>query len=501
MSGNAALSAARRRRASTGPSGFGGPGGNVGGGAGTPQSYSNIPNPYNSQQVRGGGGGGGGGNMPPPQNNSPHSMTLQQNVELIKGQMEQRLHVINTQGKTMPPEKLKQLKRQQEIQTQILRQKMILMEQIGPDADYTHTSNQQPLNQMTSSSSTHMKHQPQQSQHHVQHAQQANQTMPTAALSPFVSMFGPGGVVPPPVVVLKSHDEKIGEHDAVLNDLSNRLNYIHSRVDQLELSRAFNEDSTRSNSAITQMNTDRNAHNADINANIVDDDDDDDHNEGDQGEEQVVMMDDVISDLLESREFVQGVVDKIIHETNLSEVILKIDPIIKENQELRSLIHSQQEMMNQMNIMLLRLLNSSGVVSGTSGESFHIHHNTHDNSEMNTADVDVDAEVSTKSDSDIVSAEIIDVIDMTADETTQYDENGLLYEDLHINSEDAVNVDNDDNYQPQQQSMEAHEVIDLTFTTNDIVEDSDELPHFPETQTHAHAPSHISLLVSEIVSA
>ena len=493
MSGNAALSAARRRRASTGPSGFGGPGGNVGGGAGTPQSYSNMPNPYNSQQPRG--GGGGGGNMPPPQNNLPHSMTLQQNVDLIKGQMEQRLHVINTQGKTMPPEKLKQLKRQQEIQTQILRQKMILMEQIGPDADYTHTSNQQPPNQMTSSSSTHMKHQPQQSQHHVQHAQQAKQqvqqTMPTAALSPFVSMFGPGGVVPPPVVVLKSHDEKIGEHDAVLNDLSNRLNYIHSRVDQLELSRAFHEDSTRSNTSITQMNTDRNAHNTDDNANIVDDDD----NEADQGEEQVVMMDDVISDLLESREFVQGVVDKIIHETNLSEVILKIDPIIKENQELRSLIHSQQEMMNQMNIMLLTLLNSSGVVSGTSGESFHIHH-THDNSEMNTADADAD--VSTKSDSDIVSAEIIDVIDMTADETTQYDENGLLYEDLHINSESVENVDE-------------HDVIDLTLTTaatddslpsvNDIVEDSDELPHFPETQTQTHAPSHISLLVSEIVSA
>jgi hypothetical protein len=64
-----------------------------------------------------------------------------------------------------------------------------------------------------------------------------------------------------------------------------------------------------------------------------------------------------MNDLTNSREFVEGIVNKIVNETNLSEVIMKIEPLVKENQELRSLIHSQQQMMNEMNTMLFRLLN------------------------------------------------------------------------------------------------------------------------------------------------
>ena len=59
---------------------------------------------------------------------------------------------------------------------------------------------------------------------------------------------------------------------------------------------------------------------------------------------------------------------KIVNETNLSEVIMKIEPLVKENQELRSLIHSQQQMMNEMNTMLLRLLNGGGV-GASAGDS------------------------------------------------------------------------------------------------------------------------------------
>ena len=75
-------------------------------------------------------------------------------------------------------------------------------------------------------------------------------------------------------------------------------------------------------------------------------------------EEPTLLMEEVIGDLLNSRDFMQGVVDKIMNETNLADVVFKIDPIIKENQELRSLLHSQQEMLNQMNIMLMKFLNA-----------------------------------------------------------------------------------------------------------------------------------------------
>jgi hypothetical protein len=83
----------------------------------------------------------------------------------------------------------------------------------------------------------------------------------------------------------------------------------------------------------------------------------DDDVPADDQEEAELLMDVVMNDLTNSREFVEGIVDKIVNETNLSEVIMKIEPIVKENQELRSLIHSQQQMMNEMNMMLFRLLN------------------------------------------------------------------------------------------------------------------------------------------------
>lgn len=41
---------------------------------------------------------------------------------------------------------------------------------------------------------------------------------------------------------------------------------------------------------------------------------------------------------------------------------MKIEPLVKENQELRSLIHSQQQMMNEMNTMLLRLMNQNNMI-------------------------------------------------------------------------------------------------------------------------------------------
>jgi hypothetical protein len=92
----------------------------------------------------------------------------------------------------------------------------------------------------------------------------------------------------------------------------------------------------------------------------------DDHPEDE--EEPTLLMEEVIGDLLNSRDFMQGVVDKIMNETNLADVVFKIDPIIKENQELRSLLHSQQEMLNQMNTMLLKFLNSQTQEANTANQ-------------------------------------------------------------------------------------------------------------------------------------
>ena len=282
MSGTAALSAARRRRASSVATPGQGPTG------GTPVSYSNTPNPYynsgqqqqHQQQGRG---------MPGGVSLIPQNMTIHENIELIKTQMDQRLQLINSKGRSMPPDKLKTLQKQQEIQMQILKQKIAIAQEMDDEYDNQappHFPQQQQqqhpqpkveppiiydrgiprpnpkyvapipndvaaaaatqsvnIQQQTHAPTpTHMPtptptqtQKPQAApQAHKQPQQSNRSVMPTATLSPFVSMTSAGGAIPPPIVILKSHDDKIGEHDAVLNDLTNRVNYIHSRIEQVE---------------------------------------------------------------------------------------------------------------------------------------------------------------------------------------------------------------------------------------------------------------------------
>jgi hypothetical protein len=159
-------------------------------------------------------------------------------------------------------------------------------------------------------------------------------------MTPFVSMITETGVIPPPIVILKSHDAKLKEHDDVIQEMAQQMDYLMERVS--------------SNGSLPVIREETSATSNDTTENADDE------------PEQELLMDVVINDLTNSREFVEGIVDKIVNETNLSEVIMKIEPLVKENQELRSLIHSQQQMMNEMNTMLLRLLNTNGTVVSSS---------------------------------------------------------------------------------------------------------------------------------------
>jgi hypothetical protein len=410
MSGTAALSAARKRRASNAPNPM------MMNNNTTPSSFSNTPNPYynsgaqmNASRHSGGGGGGyppqsigpGGINILPPPN-----MTIYENIDLIKMQMDQRMQLITTQGRNMPPEKLKTLQKQQEIQMQILKQKIELakemeMEEEGPhfpsgvssmgnrktaqksempaqvaaakpplpiiEPKYILEKGVQKLNpkfvdperisvnpSMNDMNRGNMAGAGAVSQTRQQ--PQSKQTMlPTATLTPFVSMVSSSGAMPPPVVILKSHDDKIGEHDAVLNDLSNRFNYLHNRIEQLTVT-AFKSstEAKQPEGENANANAKDKSDNPSARENVVDGDNED------ESEEPVLFMDEVVGELLSSQEFMHSIVDKIMNDTNLADVICKVEPIIKENKELRSLIHSQQEMLNQMNTMLLSFLNDHG---------------------------------------------------------------------------------------------------------------------------------------------
>ena len=367
MSGNAALSAARKRRASSTPMGAG-----VGAQPTQSSAYYNRTTPTTQQLM----------NQTFPEHNSQSQYTLPresapnvpiniyENIELIKQQITARTKTIQTQGSAIPVDKLRILQKQNEIQTQILKQKMAIAQQMEQAEKQQQQEKEQELQQQMAQMAIPSANEPEfiyekgiprknpkykspaeieamnqarvQARAHAKapakaqaQAQAHAQAQAPSRMTPFVSMISDTGAIPPPIVILKSHDAKLEEHDNVIQDIIHQLDYLLERVNEASPTAAPTAAAT---AASTSTDADADA---------------------DDEPEQELLMEVVMNDLTNSREFVEGIVDKIVNDTNLSEVIMKIEPLVKENQELRSLIHSQQQMMNEMNTMLLRLLNSN----------------------------------------------------------------------------------------------------------------------------------------------
>ncbi len=408
MSGSAALSAARRRRASS----------------------SQMPGNTNTISQAGGGSYYGGGSTKqslqglmnqsqyPVTVSSPLTQTpaftfpkeaapnvpinIYENIELIKHQLAERTKVIQTQGSSLSVDKLRILQKQNEVQTQILKQKMAIAEQMEiveqqkqQEHQQQYNSAQRQVNNQTPSNLNepefiYEKGIPRKNPKYRKVDEPvatikpipppnpiiSNISTPTPIpiptrvsyqtpappsseqsdrkLSPFVSMITDTGVIPPPVVILKSHDAKLEEHHYMIQDMLEQLDYLHSVItNKREELPSIKEETNdkkygvKGPAASVPVQTDTN---------------DEDLVEEEQ-EETELLMEVVMNDLTNSREFVEGIVDKIVNDTNLSEVIMKIEPIVKENQELRALIHSQQQMMNEMNTMLFRLLNQQNTLT------------------------------------------------------------------------------------------------------------------------------------------
>ena len=378
MSGSAALSAARKRRASTAPPAAGN---------GAPTSYYNRGNPSGSvpTPIPGPGAGVLGPSFGNDQYQSqmipngfpPQPMNIYHNIELIKQQLAERTKMIQTQGASLTPEKLKILQKQNEIQTQILKQKIAISKQMeamgqGQGSDvYANTVNTS-IPTIPEPEFIYVKGVPQRNPKYMsagnamqpQRAQTTQKQNRTDELNvtPFVTMISDTGVIPPPIVIIKSHDVKLQEHNQVLHDLIQQLGDLQSKV-------ASVSDGSMNKNQTQDSSSNRNRVTFSENVDSAKDSIDADGQGEEEEEEEELLMDVVMNDLTNSREFVEGIVNKIVNETNLSEVIMKIEPLVKENQELRSLIHSQQQMMNEMNTMLLRLLNQ-GTASSPKQESF-----------------------------------------------------------------------------------------------------------------------------------
>jgi hypothetical protein len=69
------------------------------------------------------------------------------------------------------------------------------------------------------------------------------------------------------------------------------------------------------------------------------------------------------TELMSDPEFVNGIVDNIMTNSNLSDIIEQIDAVQSENRELKELMYTQQKTINEMNIMLLKLFSQSVVAA------------------------------------------------------------------------------------------------------------------------------------------
>lgn len=318
MSGSAALSAARKRRASTAQP--------MAGNGQNPQSmYNNRVQPPQSVVP-----GVSFSNEPPkfvqpysqhaPGNGfPPQPMNIYENIELIKQQLIERTKLIQTQGSTLPPERLNMLHKQNEIQTQILKQKIEIakqMELTNPPANVYEQRGPVSISSLVEPEFIYERGVPIRNPKYKTVMQNgsvqrsmgpSNET--TVQVTPFVSMITDTGVIPPPIVILKSHDAKLEEHNQILTEIAHQLSDVKAKVKSGLTNTSSNADEKSSKIASTDNNRKINQLHREEDVDEVADED--------AEEEEELLMDVVINDLTNSREFVEGIVNKIVNETNL----------------------------------------------------------------------------------------------------------------------------------------------------------------------------------------
>lgn len=124
------------------------------------------------------------------------------------------------------------------------------------------------------------------------------------------------GIPLPPGILMNVYYNELMDHNAELNDFSNRIMNLNSRLEKIE-------------------------RNSGVNSQTL-------NNTGVSGD---------VSDLATNNEFIASVVDNIVNNTNLSDLINQIDPIQKEHAELRNMLVTQQSVINELSSLVMKLLN------------------------------------------------------------------------------------------------------------------------------------------------
>jgi hypothetical protein len=146
----------------------------------------------------------------------------------------------------------------------------------------------------------------------------------------------PYGEAPlPPIIILRNHDKQLIQIEGQQNDFANQLAHITSRITSFEGGGTASSSSSSSSSSVFQG-----------------------QGQGQGQGDEIAIDDEFVKELTENRVFISSAVESIMKNTNLSDMVNEIEPIKAENRELRSLLLSQQEMLNGMNSLLFKLLNT-----------------------------------------------------------------------------------------------------------------------------------------------
>jgi hypothetical protein len=146
----------------------------------------------------------------------------------------------------------------------------------------------------------------------------------------------PSGAALPPNILFKLHHDELLNMDAILNEHSNKIQMLLNRVDRVGGGGMDAHSQQSSQSSQTSY-----------------------------------------EHLLNNSEFITKILDNILKNTNLSDIINQIDPIQKENEELRRLLHSQQIALNELSSLVMKLISNgsplhidtNGILPGSSYEN------------------------------------------------------------------------------------------------------------------------------------
>ena len=209
----------------------------------------------------------------------------------------------------------------------------------------------------------------------------------------------PSGAALPPNVLFKLHHDELLNQDATLNDYSNRLQMLTNRVDRIE--------KTGGKSGGDGV--------------------------GAVGDEMPSNYDNIVDDT----NFIGKVVDNILTNTNLSDIINQIEPLQKENDNLRALLNSQQTTLNELSGLVMKLINN--------GLPTYLSNNANGCDYLNPNAGDV-AEYSIEYNSDHVTKEALSGLEK-AEEENQGEEEGQEEQEGQVEPEvegEKVEAENDE---------------------------------------------------------